>query len=172
MTAFRTCTNCVLQYDQCAQRTALKAALAGLSVTSVKFRCSNRKPLFYPGQRVSTTWVVSIDEEWLREANEEAWPATVIKAAGPRFVLKVDDVLSDHGTLASEYFKSKSLYIKASVRRMRLLNEPARKVCVDCGRVGEGEAGRDGCYTYAQHRPRGCIADPFVYDPAKPGEVW
>ena len=162
MTVFRTCKNCALEKTTCARREAVKAGLVGLGVTSVKIACKERKPVFVPGQRVLSTWTVPTGD-W-ESANEENWPATVIKEIGAKFQLKIDDTLSDGETLASEYFKNTSLYVKARVGKIAPLNEPSRMVCTTCGRVGNGQPGEGGCYAHPPEgfapgwTPYGCMA--------------
>lgn len=143
MASYRTCHNCAHDPNECATRDKIKRAIAGLSVTSVKFRCPDRAPLYLPGERVIVTWLVPLCkgpsyEDW----QHEEWPATVIMENGAKFIICVDDVESDEGTPAREYVKSPNLYCKVSPGKLRALNEPRRAVCA-CGEMGTGE--QTGC---------------------------
>lgn len=163
MTALPTCKNCVLEKQPCERRETVRQSIKGLGITSAKLRCAERVPLFSPGQRVTVTWPVVIDEEWLREANLESWPATVVKEVRPRFLIKVDDVLSDYETPASEFLKNASLYAKVPAAKLAPLDEPVQTVCDACGRVGNDPVGVGGCCGYAGigasgFRPYGCAA--------------
>lgn len=137
MAYYRTCFNCAESRSSCEARERMKKALAGLSVTSVAFRCQDRKPLFAPGERVQVTWTV-IPEDWSYEdgASLESWPATVAQEAGNKFVIKVDDVESDYGTPAREYVKNQNLYCKVSASKLTRLDEPFREFCAKCGEIG------------------------------------
>lgn len=178
MTVFRTCKNCVREKEPCERRDGLRASLAGLGVTSVKHACKLREPLFAVGQRVTVTWPVVLDEEWIREANEETWPATVLKESGSRFLIQVDDTASNHETPAKEYVKNPSLFARTTAARLRPLDEPARDVCPACHRVGAGGFGEGGCYGYDAkagggfaHRPRGCAALSSEVQPGSPSNA-
>ena len=162
MTAFRTCKNCVLEKAPCARRDAIKRAIAGIGITSVKVLCKDRSPRFHAGQRVSVTWPVpNCDDPEYYSATEESWPATVVSEVGSRFLIKVDDVRSDNDTPAGGYLRNASLYAKVSAQKLKPLDEPIQLVCAICGRVGLGEVGEGGCHVDAQARgwrPKGCAA--------------
>lgn len=51
---YRTCTGCTLQGQPCAARDLVKAQVRGLHVTSIRWKCEERKPRFAPGDAV---WV-------------------------------------------------------------------------------------------------------------------
>lgn len=132
MTSYSTCINCAADKTNCPRRRAVQEAIKGAGITSLKFRCSERKPMFRPGQRVSVTWAVGGDNEY---ALDETWPATVIKESGTRFLLSVDDVESDEGTPAKEFINNERLFVKVSPSRLTLLNEPERAICRFCDRA-------------------------------------
>jgi len=134
MAYLRTCHNCGHDRDACARRDQIRRAISNHGVTSIKFRCDDRLPLYRPGDRVSVTWPV-LGDEW-NSGNLETWPATIIKESGARFVVRVDDVDSDLGTPARSYIKSDSLYCKVSPSKLEKLDEPQRRVCGLCGIVG------------------------------------
>ena len=144
MTYYRPCFNCASDRKTCPTAARIRAGMAGLGITSVSFKCAERRPKFMPGDRVTVTWPV-YPEDWRYEdgASMECWPATVASEAGKKFIIKVDDVDSDHDTPAREYVKSQSLYCKVSASKLTPLDEPARTVCLLCGEVGG--AGFAGC---------------------------
>lgn len=146
MTYYRPCFNCASDRKTCPTAVRIRAGLTGLGVTSVAFKCAERRPKFAPGDRVTVTWSV-YPEDWYYEdgVSLEDWPATVSMEAGKKFIIKVDDVDSDHGTPAREYIKSDSLYCKVSASKLKSLDEPLRPVCLLCGEVG-GD-GFAGCYS-------------------------
>lgn len=139
MANYRTCHNCAVDRDECATRAQIKRAITGLSVTSIKFRCPARQPLFRAGDRVEVTWLVGsgdYHDYGPEEPNEETWPATVIEEVGARWLICVDDVDSDMETPARDYINSTSLYCKVSAGKLKPLDEPRRAVCTICGIVG------------------------------------
>lgn len=148
MTFYRTCHNCAVDAGECPTRKALRAALAGMHVTSVKHRCPDRLPLFRPGERATVTW--AIDEVADHPDNdgyapprwvEHTWPATVVSEKGGKFIVCVDDVDSDGEYPATEWLKSSSRYAKVVAAKLKPLDEPKRLVC-QCGEVaGNGFAG-------------------------------
>ncbi len=137
MANYRTCHNCRVDPKECATRDIIKRAIAGLHVTSIKFNCPDRAPLYRAGDRVNVTWLVSssVDDYYQNEYSQEIWPATVIQEVGPKFLILVDDVDSDEGTPARGYIKSDTLYCKVSAGKLMPLNEPRRTVCDLCGIV-------------------------------------
>lgn len=158
MTAFRTCKNCVLEREPCPRREAVKASIAGTGVTSVKFACAIRKPLYAPGDRVVSRWTVPDSDDYDERAQEEHWPATVIKEVGTMFQLKIDDVRSENDTPAKGYFKNQSLYVKARAGKLKPLDEPSQVVCDQCGRVGDDPVREGGCYVSGRVIPAWCAA--------------
>jgi len=145
MAYYRTCFNCLDRHTKCETREQIKRSLAGLSVTSIAFRCPDRKPVFTPGERAQVTWHV-YPEDWAYEdgASPESWPATVVQEVGTKFVIKVDDVESDCGTPARDYVKNQNLYCKVSASKLTRLDEPFREFCAKCGEIG-GD-GFPGCH--------------------------
>ena len=125
MTYYATCTNCAADKASCARRDEIKTALRGTGITSVKFKCANRQPMFHAGQRVSVTWP---NGEY-----DESWPATIITEVGTRFLISVDDTSGDLETPARDYVKNERLFAKVSPVKLRALDEPDRAICEFCG---------------------------------------
>ncbi len=147
MTAYRTCHNCALANAPCARRAAIAEGLSGLNVTSVKFRCAERVPLFTRGQRVTVTWnVPQKDEPGYEDWAQESWPATVIAERGSKFQIVVDDVDSDEGTPARSWMKNPTLHAKVTVAKLQPLNEPARDLCLDCDGVVQPDGTVPDCW--------------------------
>lgn len=155
MTFYRTCHNCAIDAGECLTRKALRAALAGMHVTSVKHRCPDRAPLFHPGDRATVTWTInereahpdyeggaSDPEDWA----EHTWPATVIREKGGKFIICVDDVDSDGEFPAREWLKNDSRYAKVAAGKLKLLDEPRRTVCARCENL---EGNLTGCWEAA-----------------------
>lgn len=162
MTYLRNCVNCRHAKQHCARRVNLLASLKGLGITSAKFRCHDRAPIFGVGERVSVEWPVpdGSQDDWGRtHYTLESWPATVICERGSRFVVLVDDVDSDHETPAREYITNPTLHAKVSPTRLTKLDEPRRSVCTVCHEVaGHGECFGSEGVMMARYRPFGCLA--------------
>lgn len=156
MTAYRTCHNCGIDRATCPRLSAIKTQVAGLNLTSVKFKCADRLPLYAPGDRVNVTWTVGT--EGYEEANDEMWPATVIGEKGSQFIICVDNVDSDEGTPAKSYVQNDSLYAKASAQRLTPMtggDDTPRTVCGLCGEIKEH--GLDACYVTGTWKNPKCL---------------
>jgi len=155
MTYYRTCHNCAHSRSECATLARIKRGLSGLNVTSVKFNCPDRAPLYRVGDRVSVSWPVPEDGGYYDYSTLESWPATVIREHGPRFVIAVDDVNSDHETPARSFIKNDSLYCKVSAAKLTPLREASRSVCKLCGIVSG--SGFDNCWQGGVVPDRRCL---------------
>ena len=141
MTAYNTCRNCAVDKATCERRTKVSAGIKGLGLTSIKFTCADRQPLYRPGQRVGVTWpYYDPDCGWEDRLSLETWPATVISETGKGFLICVDDVPSDNELPAREYIKSQNLYCNVSAAKLASLDEPDHAICEHC----ESTPGVDG----------------------------
>ncbi len=95
MAVYRTCFGCVLQQEQCTARSALRDAMKGLRVTSVKWRCDSRRSRFQVGDAV---WAKTIETIGQEDACFADFPGVVVGIAGSAaLVLIVDGVRSKCG---------------------------------------------------------------------------
>lgn len=163
---YRPCTNCVREKAPCPRRERIATGIKGLGLTSVKFRCAEREPIFTIGQRVTVTWLVRAESDcWYDDgAMWESWPATVIAERGSKFQIVVDDVDSDEGTPARNYIKSETLYCNVTAGKLNPLDEPPRSVCGACGTVRGLDGTVAGCWGYDReagggfsYTPHGCL---------------
>lgn len=144
MAYYKPCKNCASDKASCHRRRDVAAAIAGLSVTVVNFRCGVRTQLFRPGQRVRFVWTL-----WERNDFGEdddfglIYHGTVIEESGLRFIVRVDDAPSVDGAkiAARDVFKNDSLVIKVKPSDMKALDEPDRALCPACSAYA-GEEGR------------------------------
>lgn len=158
MTSYTTCINCAADKQTCERRNAVRAAIKGAHITSVKFRCTDRQSMFRTGQRVAVTWTVGGDNEY---ELDETWPGTVLRESGTRFLISIDDVPSDEGTPARSYIKNERLFVKVSPSRLRALDEPDRRICTFCDRAPvDGDACQDrdrDIWSFNSSYPLGCL---------------
>lgn len=86
MTFYRSCTGCIAQGQRCATRDALRKQIKGLGITSIKWRCDDRKPKYQVGDPV---WVDTIAD--LSDADyREEFPGVVVDADGARPLVFID----------------------------------------------------------------------------------
>lgn len=159
MTHYATCFNCATNKATCKRRGALQKALAGNAVTSVKFKCPERKAFFSPGQRVSFTWTMWESDGYEESALHLIFHGTVLRERGSKFVVQVDSGKDASGEEieASDVFKTnEALLIKVRPANMTALDEPARAVCLTCYQVEgqEDRCYRSDCQVWV---PKGCI---------------
>lgn len=134
MTYYSTCANCAADKELCVRRAEIRTAIRGTGITSAKFRCAGRQPLFHAGQRVSVTWPNGEYDE------NESWPATIITEVGTRFLISVDDTPGDLETPARDYVKNERLFAKVSPAKLLALDEPDRAICAFCSTApGDGQ---------------------------------
>jgi hypothetical protein len=145
MTAYRTCRNCLFQKVECPRRAEIAAAVKGIGLTSLAFRCTLRKPLYRAGQRAQVTWKY-FPPDWGYEegCSLETWPATVVQETKKGFLIAVDDVDSDNDLPAREYIKSDSLFCNVVAGKLAPIDEPDRAVCSYCLCPANGAGGVAG----------------------------
>ena len=166
MTYYFPCRNCATDKTACKRRLEVKSALSGLNVTSIKFKCEDRKPMFGAGQRVSFAWKVYQDDcEGVQygEVYETEFVGTVISEAnrGLRFIIRVDAVNEYYDFIPSEVFKNDNLIIKVKPVDMVALDEPNRSFCLGCFAYDLADAkgrcqGHDGV-GWDRYIPDGCL---------------
>lgn len=137
MTSYQTCLGCGVDRNSCQIRASIRAGIKGLGLTSIKFNCGDRVSIFQPGERVFVKWNIpdydDCDCYGHASWQENIWPATVVQETVDRkFVIKVDDVLSDEDMPAKEWIKNHNLFCKVRRSKLSKLNEPQRPICENC----------------------------------------
>lgn len=161
MTHYATCFNCAVDKTTCPRRLALQKALVGNHVTSVKFRCPDRKAHFVPGQRVAFDWKMWEPDDYEDESCIHlTFHGTVLQEKGSKFVVQVDAGEDADGQeiKASDVFKrNDALITKVRPADMRPIDEPTKAVCVTCYQIEGMEEIR--CYRSQGQvwKPDGCI---------------
>lgn len=134
---YRTCIGCVKAKEPCNHRDFLRQKLAGIGITSIKFSCAIRTPLFEPGDQVSV-WLLNYEEgDGYREPATEACEATVIKCVGTKVLAYV------HPNEDTDYvLKNESRFVKVSAQHVSKREGERRIVCPICSSLdGEHEYG-------------------------------
>lgn len=160
--SYLTCRNCAVDRNTCARRAEVRAGIKGLGLTSIRFRCDLRQPLYRPGQRVAVTWKYAPpDWDWHDGLSLETWPATIVQETKKGFLIAVDDVPSDNDLPAREYIKNDSLYCNVTAGKLAPLVEPDRRTCGYCNSVENADGTVTGCWGtngYDDSRVDGCLA--------------
>jgi hypothetical protein len=144
---YLTCRNCGVDRNGCARRAEIRARVKGLGITSLKFRCADRKPIYHAGQRVEVTWkYCPPDWDWEEGMSLETWPATVVQETKKGFLIAVDDVPSGNDLPAREFIKSASLYCNVAAGKLAPLNEPDRRSCDYCHSIENADGTVTGCW--------------------------
>lgn len=141
MTHYRTCKHCLREKGDCSVRDGIRSKIKGIGLTSVKFKCNERVELFIPGQRVTVGFPVYYDGE----GNLECWPATVINKTDKGFLIRVDEVESDHETPFAEFFQT-GPYCNVNPSRLDPLDEPSRLICLACGNPAKADGSGNDCW--------------------------
>ena len=160
MTHYANCFNCAVDKTTCQRRLALQKALAGSHVTSVKFRCQDRKAHFTSGQRVEFDWKSWESNDYDEDCRHLTFHGTVIQEKGSKFIVQVDtgkDASGEEIEASDVFKKNDALIIKARPADMRPLDEPTKAVCLTCYQIEGMEDAR--CYRSQGQvwKPKGCI---------------
>lgn len=93
MAYYHPCKNCAVGSNSCSRRADIRNAIAGLHVTSIKFECAKREPLFQPNQRVKFAWSYWEPSEYGASDNgcKLIFSGTVIAESGTKFIVRADD---------------------------------------------------------------------------------
>lgn len=162
MAYYHPCIGCAVNKATCSRRQALRGAIAGHSVTSIRFRCPERQPFFTPGERVIfSTWCDGQTGELYDEPEPFEFQATVLKESrNGVYVIKIDVGLSVCGEAeAPGCLHNKDGYAKAPASRLRQLpDDPRKTVCPVClGIEGYAHLDKRCELDPGWHKPRGCL---------------
>ena len=171
--SYLTCRNCAVDRSTCERRAHVRAGIRGLGLTSIRFRCDARVPLYRPGQRVEVTWkYYPPDWDHYEGYSLETWPATVVHESKKGFVIAVDDVASDNDLPAREYIKNENLYCNVVAGKLKALDEPDRRTCEVCRSAENADGTVTGCWGtngYDNSRVENCLASAIEARRAETG---
>jgi len=163
MTHYANCFNCAVDKTTCRRRATIHDAIKGVGITSVKFTCDYRQPMFAAGQRVHFDWNI-FDSEIGDSGETVTFAGTVLAEKGSRFVIQVDAGTDIDGNYPVDdtFTKNDVRIVKARPANMRASDEPSRIVCAVCYAV-EGVA-EDRCYSddHLFHSPLNCAAGALI----------
>lgn len=125
MTHFRTCVGCAVDRKACQRLAEVRTSLRGLNITSVKFKCDDRRDLFQPGQRVVALVRYGLDGEQFGDN----FPGTVISQRGARATVAIDaegrDVMTNERGFG-----------RFSLENVKPIDEPPQPICSTCCGAG------------------------------------
>ena len=152
MPYYHKCRNCAVDTSTCQRRQAIRSAIKGLGLTSIKFQCLDRKPLFRVGQRIEFDWAHY--DESARDYYGEVVPddlkfrGTVASENEDKgtFVVQVDQdpvqsniEFPDLTYTPNQVFKNGGFAVRVKPASMRAIDEPDREICPDCLAYDVGE---------------------------------
>lgn len=147
-----TCIGCMTDRSLCERRKDIKNGLAGLNITSVRFKCDARKPKFAMGDRAIVCWNYYEDEY----PDEMTFKVTILKESKPgRFQIKVDDgpSMCDDEYVAPDCLTGNG-FATASHTILTPLDEPTLDICKAC----DSPVGIN-CYSEPSYPVDGCLED-------------
>ena len=154
MTFYQPCQGCAFKPTDCEKKTEIRSAIKGLGITSLKFNCTERKPIYNPGDRVSLMWRVfeygdpdPYGEQEVGEALAYFYATVMGEQSGTRYIVRVDDgpcYSIDEGwdpVEASKLFtRSSKLVVKVKTSDIAHTDEPQKEICTSCSAyAGERE---------------------------------
>lgn len=145
---YGTCIGCVHDSGYCHARELVKAKVKGVGVTSIKWKCAHRRPVYQSGDAVwATTFIgYSVDNDgWGRETKEFAsFPATVISLHGSKAFMFIEPGATSEG---GDYnFEPHSNgYVKIPISRTRRREAIREHVCPSCERVARLHGHEEYC---------------------------
>ena len=155
MAHYAPCLKCKFKTN-CDHRNKIQSAIAGLSVTSIKFKCAGRETVFQPGDRVEVKITISPAEvDWPPEST--SFNGTIIREAkGTRYIVRIDDGESIDGEHTSPDDLNGNGYAKLAASKITSIDERRLTVCPICDGVKENGL-ECGWHEHGISHP-GCIA--------------
>lgn len=140
------CNGCVLQKQDCPTRDAFRAAVKGLKITTVRFRCVARRTEFPVGTPV---WVETVDDYSVppEEQYRGQFPGVVVRdLMGPRAVAFIRPGAAARDDEQIGFTPNARGFCKVPLNRLsRREGDPVR-VCTSCEQPeGEGHASGYSC---------------------------
>jgi hypothetical protein len=119
----------------CPERMAMRHKLKGVGVTSATLNCKRLRAIYGLGIRIESIFVV--EHNGYGEPFSESFPGTVIGFKGNKVRVWFDESPSG-GNTKGDRPNSRSI-IARYPKYLRLLDEPPKKVCPECGRPEDRE---------------------------------
>jgi hypothetical protein len=155
---YRSCYGCIHGTGACQARDAMKAKIKGIGITSMKWKCSYRRPAFAAGEGISINLFMGMTDQgdsWGREEPEYGWfPGYAIEVKGTKILAFI---LPGTRSDCDEYeFQPKSNgYVKTALTRVQRRDAVREHVCEGCHRLVRLIGHEDYCRNQpADQRPK------------------
>ena len=130
---YQTCKGCANSSGDCAIRDAVKKQLKGLSVTSIKWRCKEKTPIYQVGDPVWVSLSTSESDEWGSQYYA-FFPGIVVQNKFPKFVIYVQPSSESECEMYTfEPNGNGTGYVKQSHIHMKKRAGDTQTVCTTCG---------------------------------------
>jgi hypothetical protein len=157
---YPTCFGCVHGTGACQERERVKGHVKGIAVTSLKWKCKYRRPIYQSGAAVWVNLFIGMEDQghsWGREEQLFAeFPGVVIRLKGSKAVIFVEPgCQSDCENYDFEPQKNGNGYVKVSLTRARRRDAIREYVCIGCERIVRLNGHEDYCrYQPVEERPK------------------
>ncbi len=158
MAYLHTCAGCALRKSDCAIRTKLRAAIAGLGVTAAKHRCASFLPHYPPGASVQVKTYVSTEGDGEDGPAISWFPATFIRQVGTRGVAFIKPGTEDE-TGIHPFEPRGNGFVKVPLARIRAGDQPSAPDISECVFCGVIPALGQKCQGDPEYRAGTCLAD-------------
>lgn len=151
---YQTCVGCAFGTGACQAREKIKAHVKGIGVTSIKWRCKFRRPVYLPGEAIWVNLFVGMEDHGDSWGREEAafadFPGTVIRLRGSKAVVFVSPgTMSDGEEYLFEPTKGGNGHVKIPISRTRRRDAIREHVCPACESIVRFSGHED----YCRHKP-------------------
>lgn len=133
MTVYRTCYGCCLRGKPCDRRDTVAKAIKGLAVSSLKFQCFSRTPVYAVGTPVWLKTVYDMDGDSDENGIPvDYYPGHVVQDLGSRALVfvKPGSLGRDDGDLA--FVSKNNGFCRVSLKKLSRREGPVEAVCPDC----------------------------------------
>lgn len=164
---YRSCVGCVHGSGFCHARELVKAHVKGIGVTSLKWRCNWRRPIYQPGDAVwaniFTGWEDQGDSWGREEANFVDFPGIVIRLKGSRAVIFIEPGADSYsGDYSFEPMKNGNGHVKIPIVRTRKRDAVREHICDSCERFVRLKGHEDWC-RHASADQRRASEEQYVF---------
>lgn len=143
--AYRTCFGCVHGSGSCQVRDQVKAQVAGLGVTSLKWKCKWKRLAFNPGDAVFVE-TIGFEPEGDEDVYVGEYPATVIQAKGSKLICFIEPGVTDaHHEIPFEPKAHGNGHVKVPLSRVTKREGIRENVCGYCNRITRLVGHEDYC---------------------------
>lgn len=155
MAYYRSCLGCVREKQPCKARDAIRTKIAGLSVTSIKWRCGAREARINIGDPL---WALTVDSTTESNGDGEPYrcyfPAVAVRARGAAMIVYIAPGVKDE-ELEIEFDPKSAGFCKIPLSRLKARDGEREAVCKSCERPAS--AGHSEGYACAFVRARETI---------------